>query len=149
MRQICSSHGAARCSWRSLLKRGRAMPRLPSPTLFEHAVYLTCISYSQYGYSLLQQCSQADAAGWKERARLPPRPCLPPPPDSCALFVTRCWPSYWSSASIYIAFWGRFQGVDSVTKVYLSPDNASSREEFEVLWKALSDGLKTVPVTLR
>eukprot|EP00904_Undaria_pinnatifida_P007899 jgi/Undpi1/4239/HiC_scaffold_16.g07605.m1 len=40
------------------------------------------------------------------------------------------------------------QGVDSVTKVFLSPDNDSTRGEFEALWKALSDGLKTVPVTL-
>lgn len=41
------------------------------------------------------------------------------------------------------------QGVDSVSKVYLSPDNAKSREEFDLLWKAISSGVQTVPVNLR
>lgn len=42
-----------------------------------------------------------------------------------------------------------FQGVDSVSKVYLCPDNAKSREEFDQLWNTISGGVKTVPVNLR
>lgn len=42
-----------------------------------------------------------------------------------------------------------FQGVDSVSKVYLSPDNAQSRKDFDLLWKTISGGVKTVPVNLR
>jgi len=41
------------------------------------------------------------------------------------------------------------QGVDSVSKVYLHPDNAKSRERFEQLWNTISGGVKTVPVLLR
>ncbi|CAM9194857.1 unnamed protein product [Ectocarpus fasciculatus] len=40
------------------------------------------------------------------------------------------------------------KGADSVSKVYLSPDNAKSREEFDLLWKAISGGVQTVPVNL-
>lgn len=43
----------------------------------------------------------------------------------------------------------RFQGVDSVSKVYLSPDNAKSRQEFDQLWNTISGGVETVPVNLR
>lgn len=41
-----------------------------------------------------------------------------------------------------------WQGMDAVTKVFIQPDNAKSRGEFEALWKELSRGVKTVPVTL-
>lgn len=42
-----------------------------------------------------------------------------------------------------------FQGVDSVSQVYLYPDNAKSREEYELLWTTISGGVPTVPVVLR
>lgn len=40
------------------------------------------------------------------------------------------------------------QGADAVTKVYIHPDNAKSRDEFQALWKELSRGVNVVPVTL-
>lgn len=42
-----------------------------------------------------------------------------------------------------------FQGVDAVSQVYLYPDNAKSREKFELLWTSISGGVPTVPVVLR
>lgn len=41
------------------------------------------------------------------------------------------------------------QGVDAVSRVYLHPDNAKSREKFELLWTTISGGVPTVPVVLR
>lgn len=40
------------------------------------------------------------------------------------------------------------QGGNAARQVYISPDDSSSREEFAALWKKLSHGVKTVPVTL-
>ncbi|CAM9578224.1 unnamed protein product [Scytosiphon promiscuus] len=40
------------------------------------------------------------------------------------------------------------KGVDSVSKVYMSPDNAKSRKAFELLWDTISGGVTTVPVNL-
>lgn len=41
------------------------------------------------------------------------------------------------------------QGVDAVSRVYLQPDNAESRQKFELLWTTISGGVPTVPVVLR
>eukprot|EP00752_Nemacystus_decipiens_P012674 g11227.t1 len=40
------------------------------------------------------------------------------------------------------------KGVDAVSRVYLHPDNAKSREKFELLWATISGGVPTVPVVL-